>query len=123
MVLLNERCCKKCGEENTNISLKWCKPCSINYLKMNWTSGNEKINDFIQEKQSKIDGPLDNIFEWIPFNQFDVIKRIGEDSSLYLAIWKDGPLYYYNEKWIRISDKKVVLKYVSQNAIEILNKV
>ena len=44
-------------------------------------------------------------------------------DDLATAIWKDGPLYY-NEKWMRDSDKKVGLKYISQNVInELLNKV
>ena len=33
---------------------KWCKLCHINYLKnnfTNWTSGNEKIGNFIREMQ------------------------------------------------------------------------
>ncbi len=65
------------------------------------------------------------IFEWIPYNQFDNIKEIN--ITLHSAIWKDGPLYYYKEKYGRKSGNgKVVLKYLynSQNITnELLIKV
>ncbi|RIA87077.1 hypothetical protein C1645_828283 [Glomus cerebriforme] len=50
--------------------------------------GNE--NQF-QSQQSK-----DIVFEWIPYDQFNDIKRLDEDvfSIIYSAIWKDGPLNY-----------------------------
>ncbi len=53
--------CEVCYEKYTDVAYNWCKPCHINYLKNNftsWTSGNEKIDDFIQKMQ----------FEWIPYN-------------------------------------------------------
>src|SRR3954453_12411667 len=65
---------------NPYIYYEWCKPCQINNLKgnfTNWTSGNEKIDDFIQEMQLKIDHPYNIIFEWIPYNQFSDIEEIG----------------------------------------------
>ena len=44
-------------------------------------------------------------------------------DNIATAIWKDG-LLYYNKKWMRRSDQKVILKYFSQNNIdELLNKV
>ena len=89
-------------------------------------SGSEKIDDFIQEMQLKINDQSDIIFEWIPYNQFKKIKEIGENGSaiVYSAIWKDGPLcynYLYG-KYIRDSDKEVVLKCLhnSQILIEFL---
>ena len=66
------------------------------------------------------------IFEWIPYNQFNEIKETGKNGSItvYSAIWKDGPLKrnYWNDKYIRVSNKKVALKclYNSQNPIEFL---
>src|SRR5436853_2115106 len=92
--------CQNCGEEYE--SLNWCKPCKIDNLKenfTNWTSGNEKIDNFIQEMQLKIDNVIDNVFEWIPYNQFGDIKEIGRGgfSTVYSAIWKDGPLEYDKE--------------------------
>ena len=80
--------------------------------------------------QLKIEDVGNIVFEWIPYNQFNIIKEIGKGgfSTVYLAIWKDGPLTYDkdNEKYIRNSDKKVALKCLhnSQNInSEFLNEV
>ena len=78
----------------------WCRPCQINYFKngfANWTSGNEKIDNFIQEKQLKVIDYDDTVFEWIPYNQFNDIKEIGK-GGIATAIWKEGPLYYSKVK-------------------------
>ena len=125
--------CRKCGEKYTEVYSKWCKPCQIDNLKRNfanWTSGNEKIDNLVQEMQLKIDKVDDIVFEWIPYNQFNNIKEInkGDYAIVYSAIWKDGPLYYDNdnEEYTRMSDKKVALKclYNSQNITsEFLNEV
>jgi hypothetical protein len=83
-------------------------------------SGNKKIDDFVQEAQSRIN---DLLFEWIPYNQFNEIEEInkGEFISLYSAIWKDGPLHknLLNE-YARNSNEEVILKCLhnSQNLID-----
>jgi len=128
--------CRKCGKEYTNVDYKWCKPCQIDNLKgkfTNWTSGNEKIDNFIQEMQLKINQYDDIIFEWIPYNQFSDIKEIGRGgfATVYSAIWKDGPLNYGYDKceYTRKSysaNYKVALKCLhnSQNITsEFLNEV
>ena len=110
---------------------KWCKTCQIKYLKENFTnltSGNEKIDDLIQEKQSEINNSQDIVFEWIPYNQFNSIKEADKDdlSTVYLAKWKNGPLYWRNKKYIRESaDEEVALEYLHnlQNIDEFLNNV
>jgi uncharacterized lipoprotein YddW (UPF0748 family) len=64
------------------------------------------------------------ILEWIPYNQFDEIKEIGKNGSntIYLAIWKDGPLSYNKQyhNYTRETKKEVALKCLhnSQNIIE-----
>src|SRR5256885_84199 len=90
--------CSKCGE--VKFLESWCKPCQIKHLKKNftnWTSGNEKIDNVIQEIQLKIDVPTDIVFEWIPYNNFDDINEINEYDfyTIYSAIWKDGPLRWH----------------------------
>ncbi|UZO05642.1 uncharacterized protein OCT59_025986 [Rhizophagus irregularis] len=112
--------CKKCGEKymsEYDAMYKWCKSCQINNLKQNftnWTSENEKIDNLIQEMQLEINELDDMIFEWIPYDQFDDIKEIGEGSDkVHLAIWKDGPLDYdknKNEYTRKQQNKKIVLK-------------
>ena len=96
-------------------------------------SGNKKIDNLIQEMQSKRSSHNDITFEWIPYYQFENIKEIGKGgfAKVYSTIWKDGPLdYNYNEEeYIRQTvNKTVVLKciYNSQNFYfinEFLNKV
>ncbi|GBB85643.1 hypothetical protein RclHR1_12120007 [Rhizophagus clarus] len=101
-------------------------------LALTWTSGNEKIDDFIQEMQLKMDVYKDTVFEWIPYNQFNEIKKTGKNGliTVYSAIWKDGPLYYNNwdYKYTRYSNKEIALKCLhklqdphnSQDPIDIL---
>jgi hypothetical protein len=110
---------------------KWCKPCQINYLKenyTNWTSGNEKIDNFIQGMQLKINYYDDTLIEWIPYNKFDDIKEIAkyDFATVYSAKWKNGPLEY-NKNITKYERKlnKTVLKYLynNQNVNEFLNKV
>src|SRR3954468_14352941 len=122
--------CKNCGAK---LYRNWCKPCQIDNLKRNftnWTSGNEKIDELIQEMQLKINSKWDIIFEWIPYNQFSDIKEIGKGgfATVCSAIWKDGPLEYNtdNEEYTRSSNTTVALKCLhnSQNITnEFLNEV
>ncbi|GBB99511.1 hypothetical protein RclHR1_35420001, partial [Rhizophagus clarus] len=65
----------------------------------NWTSGNEIIDNFIQERQSKYNG-YGEVFEWVPYNKFIEIKEIGK--SIATAIWEEGPLRYDNNEKVLI---------------------
>ena len=129
-MVLQDGFCEKCGDEYTVVCYKWCKPCLINYLRTNMTSGNEKIDNFIQEMQLKINKYDDIVFEWIPYNQFSDIKEIGRGgfATVYSAIWKDGPLKYdkCNYEYTRNSNYEIALKCLhnSQNITsEFLNEV
>src|ERR1700722_5996153 len=109
--------CEKCNEIYTDTYYKWCSQCQINYLKgnfTNWTSENEKIDNFIQERQLNINNSWGLVFEWISYNQFLNIKKVDIDdfSTVYSAIWKDGPLSWdcYNKKYIRQPNKEITLK-------------
>jgi hypothetical protein len=75
--------------------------------------------------QLKINNYYDGIIEWISYNELTNIKKIG---TIYLAIWKDGPLEYKHGKhmFIRKYYKKVVLKCLKDSYSkinELLNKV
>ncbi|GES87824.1 kinase-like domain-containing protein [Rhizophagus clarus] len=128
IVVLNDRYCEKCGAIYTDL-WGWCKPCQINNMQKNfkyWTSGNEKIDELIQEMQLKMSKPHDMIVEWIPYNQFSNIKVIDKDdfTTLYSAIWIDGPLVYkYNKnEYIKESNRNIVLKCLSYNSQNITNE-
>ncbi|CAB4440492.1 unnamed protein product [Rhizophagus irregularis] len=122
--------CKECDKEYIKLNHKCCESCLIKYLGsnlINWTSGHEKIDDFIRKRQLKTSIESSNIFEWIPYNKFIEIKKV-EDNCLTTAIWKKGPLIYntYEKKWMRTLSKKVFLKYFSysQNVTdEFINKI
>jgi hypothetical protein len=105
--------CKKCG--NKCDDEVWCKQCQINQLKnnfTNWTSGNMRIDEFIQKMQLKIDKQDDTIFEWVPYNELIYIEEI-EDNCLTTTIWEKEPLSYYNKKLVRRSSyEKICLKYL-----------
>uniref|UniRef100_U9TKT8 Protein kinase domain-containing protein n=1 Tax=Rhizophagus irregularis (strain DAOM 181602 / DAOM 197198 / MUCL 43194) TaxID=747089 RepID=U9TKT8_RHIID len=120
------RFCQNCGNQYTNPEYGWCKLCQINDLKEffeNWTSGNEKIDNYTQEMQLQIDNYNDTVVEWVPYHQFEYIKEIRKDGfgTLHLAIWKDGPLEFddaiFIKGYIRTNNKRVILKciYNSQN--------
>jgi hypothetical protein len=120
----NDITCESCDKYYTNISKKWCSPCQINNLKKNftnWTSGNEKIDDFIQEMQLKIEKYDDTIIEWISYNQFNNIEKTGKDS-FYTAIWKDGLLgYNHKEKKLeRKPNEEITLKCL-HNSQDVIN--
>ena len=133
IMVLQDEYCEKCGEEFTNICYKWCKPCQTDYLKnnfTNWSSGNEKIDNYIQEMQLKIDNNYDTILEWIPYNQFDNVKEINKNdfSTVFSAIWKDGPLEYNRYKKLYKRNLKnqnqiVSLKCFEDITDEFFNKV
>jgi hypothetical protein len=99
----------------------------MNVLKQNfanWTSGNKKIDNFIQEMQLKIENYYDTIIEWIPYNQFNNIKIIGKKSFfiIYSAIWRNGLLNYNSKEknYERIPNEEVTLKCINnlQNDID-----
>jgi hypothetical protein len=131
MILQDNDYCIVCKNMYTNKNYKWCKQCETNRLKKNftnWTSGSEKIDNFIQEKQLKINNPWHIVFEWIPYDKFLDIKEVDKDdfSTVYSALWEDGPLYWdENNDEYKGYPKEVALKcsHNLQNADEFLSKV
>ncbi len=124
--------CLDCGMKRSNVG--WCKDCEINAFKenfKNWTSGNLKIDNFIKHTQLNATGSMDYL-EYIDFEQFDLVKSInkgGAFSTIYSAIWMEGPRWIWDEgseQWIHNGPIKVALKRLnnSQNiSEEYLNQV
>jgi hypothetical protein len=61
---------------------KWCNLCKF----IGWINGNDKIDNF---SQLKINGQSDIRIEWIPYNQFNKIRNIGNGDfiKVYSATW------------------------------------
>ncbi|CAB5392262.1 unnamed protein product [Rhizophagus irregularis] len=108
--------CLDCKSQRTAVA--WCKNCDIAFFKekfSNWTSGNSKIDELIRYTQLNAKGNMD-FLEWIEFDQFDLIKNInkrGAHSSIYSAVWMEGPRWNLDEEselWSRNGPIKVILK-------------
>ncbi|EXX56351.1 Tpk2p [Rhizophagus irregularis DAOM 197198w] len=110
-----KRTCDNCNQEC--LATLYCKLCVRNYLKAkfsNWTSGNDIIDNLIQECQMKVLMP-EKIPEWIPYNSFKNIKYLtkGGFSEIYTARWIEGSYEKWNskaQKLRRIEEQIVVLK-------------
>ncbi|CAB4441457.1 unnamed protein product [Rhizophagus irregularis] len=82
--------CIKCGMNFTNMEYKWLQLGINNYK--------------------------DAIFEWIPYCEFNNIKKLS--NTTYSARWKDGPLLYsyyvtYKFQYTKNSENEaVILKYL-----------
>ncbi|CAB5392288.1 unnamed protein product [Rhizophagus irregularis] len=115
--------CSECKQKRTAVA--WCKNCDIAFFKENfcrWTSGNSKSDEFIRHTQLNASENMDYL-EWIEFDQFDLVENInkqGAFSSIYSAIWMEGPRWSVDEEaevWNRKGPIKVALKRLdnSQN--------
>ncbi|RIA88608.1 hypothetical protein C1645_739251 [Glomus cerebriforme] len=115
--------CSDCKRQRT--AAAWCKNCDIAILKenfRNWTSGYSIIDEFIKFTQLNANDNMDYL-EWIDFDRFDFVKNInkrGAFSSIYSAVWLEGPLRNLDEMtevWTRSGPIKVILKRLddSQN--------
>ncbi|CAH1766079.1 14052_t:CDS:1, partial [Entrophospora sp. SA101] len=110
-----KRKCKHC--KNMVIAKSFCEVCMRNYLTKkfdSWTSGNEEIDQLIQNFQKRSLNPR-NIVEWIPYEKFSDIeyKTEGGYAKIYTANFKDGPYLKWNSKKLRLErsgDHPIVLK-------------
>ncbi|GBB86464.1 hypothetical protein RclHR1_01290008 [Rhizophagus clarus] len=95
-----KRICENCNQEC--LATTYCEHCVRNYLKANfsnWTSGNDVIDNLIQECQMKTIYPR-LIPEWIPYNNLQNIEFLtkGGFSEVYKAIWINGHFIEWNSK-------------------------
>ncbi|EXX68458.1 hypothetical protein RirG_105000 [Rhizophagus irregularis DAOM 197198w] len=85
----------------------------------NWTSGNENIDEFIQ--QSQLDAlHCKQFLEWIPFEKFQNITYIAEGGfgKIHSAKWSEGHIEYWDikkKKWHRHSWGEYVLKSLNNS--------
>ncbi|GET64756.1 kinase-like domain-containing protein [Rhizophagus irregularis DAOM 181602=DAOM 197198] len=82
--------------------------------KINWTSGNNDIDKFIQDTQLSAhkDSEISNALEWIPYDRLDDFAK-NKFGKVYKANWIDGEIKYWDNKnnnWIRYRSKDVILK-------------
>ena len=83
-----KRICENCSQEC--LATLYCELCVRNYLKANfsnWSSGNENIDNLIQECQIKTLNPQ-KVIEWIPYDNLQNIKYLtkGGCSEIYTAV-------------------------------------
>ena|SRR5436190_2086117 len=98
--------CPECNKPKTFYS--WCNQCNAKRFQQefpNWTSGNNYIDNFIQETQLNAKS-LFEVLEWIPYNRLTNIKYLakGGFSTVYNARWLDGYIescYYDEKQWTR----------------------
>ncbi|RHZ74203.1 hypothetical protein Glove_227g125 [Diversispora epigaea] len=122
--------CKECNQENYGW---WCKPCHSKHFQNdfnNWTSGNDKIDKFIQDAQLNANYS-DELIEWIPFDRFKDVKQIGKGGfgTIHYARWIDGCIKEWdieNQQWKRWDkNKEVALKKFDNfvNFNDVLNEM
>ena len=101
MILNQYGNCPECKGQRT--AAVWCKNCDIAILKdnfPNWTSGNSKVDELIRHTQLNANECMDYL-EWIGFDQFDLVentKKRGAFSSIYSAVWMEGPRWNLDEE-------------------------
>ncbi|RHZ74189.1 hypothetical protein Glove_227g55 [Diversispora epigaea] len=122
--------CKECNQENYGW---WCKPCNSKHFQNdfnNWTSGNDKIDKFIQDAQLNADRNW-QVIEWIPYDGFKDVKQIGKGGfgTIHYARWIDGCIEKWdieNQQWKRYyENSEVALKKFDNfvNFNDVLNEM
>ncbi|RHZ75000.1 hypothetical protein Glove_218g45 [Diversispora epigaea] len=122
-----------CSECNQKYDGYWCKPCNSKHFQNdfnNWTSGNDKIDKFIQDAQLNADRNWD-VIEWIPYDRFKDVKQIGKGGfgTIHYARWIDGDIEKWdikNQQWKRYhKNDEVALKKFDNfvNFNDVLNEM
>ncbi|RHZ79742.1 hypothetical protein Glove_141g47 [Diversispora epigaea] len=120
-----------CPECNQKCNGHWCKQCNSKHFKNdfnNWTSGNDKIDKFIQDAQLNAD--YYKVIEWIPYDRFKDVKQIGKGGfgTIHYAGWIDGYIRKWNiknKKWKRYGKTEVAFKKFDNfvNFNDVLNEM
>ncbi|RHZ83769.1 hypothetical protein Glove_87g250 [Diversispora epigaea] len=125
----SDKICPECNQENNGY---WCKPCNSKHFQNdfnNWTSGNDKIDKFIQDAQLNANNYWE-VVEWIPFEKFKDFKQIGKGGfgTVHYARWIDGYITEWdieNQQWKRYDNIEVALKKFDNfvNFNDVLNEM
>src|SRR4051812_28443584 len=119
--------CKKCN--------KICSAIHFRQNFINWTSGNDNIDKFIQDSQLLVHDNYklsDAFLEWIPYHRLNDIKYItkGGFVKTYRANWIDGNIHHWNiysQNWIRVNQNMIVelkrLNNLKNFTLEFMNEV
>jgi hypothetical protein len=89
---------------------------------IDWTSGNDDINKFIQDSQLSTHKDVSNVLEWISYNRFYNIECITK-AGMYRANWIDGYIKYWDDKnqnWKRKGGKMFVLLKSLNNSADLI---
>ncbi|PKC56171.1 hypothetical protein RhiirA1_474394 [Rhizophagus irregularis] len=114
MMVLNNKC-KKCKNA-----------CSIIHFQQNfknWTSGNKKVDKFIQDSQLSTHDDYEifkKTIEWISYNKFYDIEYITKD--VYRAKWIDGYIIewdYKHQNWKRGGQNMYVILKNLNNLVDV----
>ncbi|EXX59805.1 Mkk1p [Rhizophagus irregularis DAOM 197198w] len=110
-----KRICENCNQEC--LATLYCEYCVRNYLQENfpnWTSGNDDIDNLIQECQMETLVP-NVVIEWIPYSNLENTKYLtkGGFSEIYTADWINGNYDEWDsekKQLKRFGNFKVILK-------------
>ncbi|RHZ77222.1 hypothetical protein Glove_184g53 [Diversispora epigaea] len=126
----SDEICPECNQERNEYD--WCKPCNSKHFQNdfnNWTSGNDKIDKFIQDAQLNANYSSD-VIEWIPYDRFKDVKQIGKGGfgTIHYARWIDGFIRNWdieNQQWKRQRNWEVALKKFDNfvNFNDVLNEM
>ncbi|EXX72718.1 hypothetical protein RirG_066690 [Rhizophagus irregularis DAOM 197198w] len=86
MMVLNNKC-KECN--------KICNSIRFQHRFIDWTSGNDNIDEFIKDTQISAHKDVKEASEWIPYDRLYNIEYIAKDE-VYRANWIDGNINYFN---------------------------
>ncbi|RHZ73037.1 hypothetical protein Glove_233g15 [Diversispora epigaea] len=127
---MSSNICPECNQNS--YKYYWCKPCNSKQFQNdfnNWTSGNDKIDKFIQDAQLNADRNW-KVIEWIPYDRFKDVKQIGKGGfgTIHYARWIDGSIIKWdieNQQWKRYRNSEVALKKFDNfvNFNDVLNEM
>src|ERR1044072_9669849 len=123
--------CFYCGQSKSYYD--WCPSCDNQKLVENfpnWTSGDKKIDEFIQDTQRNAKS-YSTYLEWIPGEQFEEVKLYDNAfSTRYIAKWINGErnTNFLTDNIMAIGRKRsdpipVIIKFLKMDEINLLDLV